>query len=165
MALTTGFCGMVVALLLRVEMTPAPVPFAVMIVMVAFASLLYALGSGLARHAGRWSREAGASVDAKVLAASACAALVLAGLGALVGLWRASLVIKGNPALEVASVLRWVREAAGLGALGLLVALADGLSLLVLRRQESERIEEVRQWSRAALVDSPVAARKLTRTD
>jgi hypothetical protein len=95
-ALTTGFCALSVVLLLRASMAPAPVPFAVAILLVAFASLLYALGSGLARYLGRWPRPEGGRVDVKVLAAAAAAVLVLSGLGALVGLWRVAAAISAR---------------------------------------------------------------------
>lgn len=163
-ALTIGFCGVSVAGLLRAQMTPAPVPFAAAILLVAFVSLLYALGIGLAQYLGRWPRSAGSRVDGRLLVAAATSVLVLAGLGSLVGLWRISAVIEANPALEMASVLRWVREASGLGALGLLVALADGLALLVLRRHESELVEVARQWSGPVLVDPRPGAEEFTRT-
>jgi hypothetical protein len=163
-AVTTGFCVMAVALLLRAEMMPAPVPFAAVILGLAFGSLLYAMGRSFGRYRGGWLRRAGAGVDGKVLAASACAVLVVAGLGALVGLWRVALTIEANPALEGASVLRWVREASGLGALGLLVSLADGLALLVLRRHEGALADEARQWSESVSLDSQAAVRTMTRT-
>jgi len=163
-ALTTGFCALSVVLLLRASMTPAPVPFAVAILSVAFASLLYALGSGLAQYLGRWPRSGGARVDVMVLVVAAVAVLVLSGLGALVGLWRVAAAISANPALEVQEVLRWALESSGLGALGLVVALADGLALLVLRRHESERVDEARRWSGSLVVEPSSPARILTKT-
>jgi hypothetical protein len=163
-ALTASFCVLSVVLLLRASMTPAPVPFAVAIMVVAFASLLYAVGSGVAQHLGRWPESEGARVDVKVLVAAVVAVLVLSGLGALVGLWRVAGAIAAEPALEMQEVLRWVREASGLCALGLLVALSDGLALLILRRHESERVDEVRRWSGSLTVEPHAAGRILTRT-
>jgi hypothetical protein len=163
-ALTTGFCAGSVITLVRASMTPAPVPFAVAILIVAFASLLYAAGSGLAQYLGRWPGSEGARVDVTVLVVAAVAALVLSGLGALVGLWRVAAAITANPAIEVQEVLRWVRGASGLGALGLVVALADGLALLVLRRTESELVDEARRWSGSLAVESASPAQVLTKT-
>lgn len=163
--LTTGFCAAVVVLLLRAGLTPAPAPFVVAIVGLAFGSLLYALGRSMALYLGRRSGNAGYGVDGWVLAASGCAALVLAGLGMLVGLSQVATDLESNPGLQAVRVLRWIREASGLGALGLLVALADGLALLVLRRRISVLADEDRRWDAPLLtVEANATGQTLTRT-
>jgi len=162
-ATTSLFCGAAVVVLARGGMVPGPAPFALAILSLAFVTLTYASASGLALYLGRRRPGIGRLLDSRVIVASSCAVLVIAGLGGLAGLSRTATAIQADPARQAELVVHWVRQASSLGALGLVVVLAEGVALLALRRGASLLVEESTRWrSRVAVVGRPTLVEAVT---
>lgn len=152
LALTAAFCGSAVVALLRAGLVLAPAPFPLLVLALGFVTLSYALGRGASLFLAVDRTRRAQGVDTALLAMAAVAVLAIAGLGVLVGLSRTASAIAADPARQAELLLRWIREGAGLASLGLLVALADGLALLVLRRRAGVlAVDVVAGWSGPAL--------------